>query len=437
MITLMGIAGGFALLLLLLAAGISVAVAIFTVATAGVLMYLNTSLLFNFGNNLWATLNDFLLTAIPLFILLGEILLRCGITERMYGALSVWLQRLPGGLLHTNIGASTVFSAMSGSSVATAATIGTVALPAFQQRGYNERLALGSLAAGATLGILIPPSINMIIYGAITNTSIGKLFIAGILPGLALALAFSATIYLYAVFKPGVAGQGEPLASWDEKLAALKDLLPPAFVFFIVMGSIYSGWATPTEAAALGVVAALLVAAQRRKLTLTMLHECFLSMARTTAMLLLIIVGAYFMNYVVGILGIPAALSRWVSELGLSPLTLILMLVVFYLVLGCFLETLSMMIATVPIVVPLVMQFGFDPVWFGIFLVLMMEISLITPPVGMNLYVVQGVRGRGAITDVMLGSLPFMLVMLLFVLGMIIWPQAVLWLPDLMMSTGG
>lgn len=434
MITLLGIGGGFVLLLALLAAGISVAVAIFTVATTGVLMYLNTSLLFNFGNNLWATLNDFLLTAIPLFILLGEILLRCGITERMYGALSVWMQRMPGGLLHTNIGASTVFSAMSGSSVATAATIGTVALPAFQQRGYNERLALGSLAAGATLGILIPPSINMIIYGAITNTSIGKLFIAGILPGLALAAAFSATIYLYAVFKPGVAGQGEPPASWSEKMAALKDLLPPAFVFFIVMGSIYSGWATPTEAAALGVVAALLVAAQRRKLTLAMLHECFLSMARTTAMLLLIIVGAYFMNYVVGILGIPAALSRWVSDLGLSPLTLILMLVVFYLVLGCFLETLSMMIATVPIVVPLVMQFGFDPVWFGIFLVLMMEISLITPPVGMNLYVVQGVRGRGPITDVMLGSLPFMLVMLLFVFAIIAWPQAVTWLPDLMMS---
>ena len=434
MITLLGIGGGFVLLLALLAAGISVAVAIFTVATTGVLMYLNTSLLFNFGNNLWATLNDFLLTAIPLFILLGEILLRCGITERMYGALSVWMQRMPGGLLHTNIGASTVFSAMSGSSVATAATIGTVALPAFQQRGYNERLALGSLAAGATLGILIPPSINMIIYGAITNTSIGKLFIAGILPGLALAAAFSATIYLYAVFKPGVAGQGEPPASWSEKMAALKDLLPPAFVFFIVMGSIYSGWATPTEAAALGVVAALLVAAQRRKLTLAMLHECFLSMARTTAMLLLIIVGAYFMNYVVGILGIPAALSRWVSDLGLSPLTLILMLVVFYLVLGCFLETLSMMIATVPIVVPLVMQFGFDPVWFGIFLVLMMEISLITPPVGMNLYVVQGVRGRGPITDVMLGSLPFMLVMLMFVFAIIAWPQAVLWLPDLMMS---
>lgn len=434
MITILGIAGGFCLLLALLAAGIHVAVAIFSVATAGVLLYLNTSLLFNFGNNLWATLNDFLLTAIPLFILLGEILLRSGITERMYGALSVWLQRLPGGLLHTNIGASTVFSAMSGSSVATAATIGTVALPAFKQRGYSERIALGSLAAGATLGILIPPSINMIIYGAISNTSIGKLFIAGILPGLALALAFMGTIYICAVLKPSIVGAKEAPATWPEKLAALKDLLPPAFVFFIVMGSIYSGWATPTEAAALGVVASLFIAASRKKLTLAMLHECFLSTARTTAMLMLIIIGAYFMNYVVGILGIPSALSRWVSDLGLSPLGLILALVVFYLILGCFLETLSMMIATVPIVVPLVVQFGFDPVWFGIFLVLMMEISLITPPVGMNLFVVQGVRGHGPVTDVIMGSLPFLLVMLLFVLLIIIWPASIMWLPNLMMK---
>lgn len=434
MITILGIAGGFILLLALLAAGIHVAVAIFSVAATGVLLFLNSTLLFNFGNNLWATLNDFLLTAIPLFILLGEILLRSGITERMYGALSVWLQRLPGGLLHTNIGASTVFSAMSGSSVATAATIGTVALPALKQRGYNERIALGSLAAGATLGILIPPSINMIIYGAITNTSIGKLFIAGILPGLALSVAFMFVIYLYAIFNPSGVGEKQSDSTWTEKISSLRDLLPPAFVFLVVMGSIYTGWATPTEAAALGVVAALIVAATRKKLSIKMLHESFLSMARTTAMLMLIIVGAYFMNYVVGILGIPTALSRWVSDLGLTPLGFILALVLFYLILGCFLETLSMMIATVPIVVPLVLQFGFDPIWFGIFLVLMMEISLITPPVGMNLYVVQGVRSEGPITDVMLGSLPFLMVMLVFVLGIIVWPQAVMWLPNLMME---
>ncbi|KAA0012790.1 MULTISPECIES: TRAP transporter large permease [Billgrantia] len=423
---------GFIAMLGMMAAGIHVAVAIFTVATLGTLMYLSVPLLFSFGDTLWGTLNDFILTAIPLFILLGELLLRSGITERMYSALSVWLDRLPGGLLHTNIGASSVFAAMSGSSVATAATIGTVALPAFAERGYSERLALGTLAAGATLGILIPPSINMIIYGAITNTSIGKLFIAGILPGLALAGAFMLTIMAFALMRPGVVGKASERASLRDRLASLVDLLPPAFVFAIVIGSIYSGWATPTEAAALGVIAALGLAVWNRKLTFRMLHECFLSMARTTAMIMLIIVAAFFLNYVVGILGIPTTLTRWVADLGLTPFGLILALVVFYLVLGCFLETLSMMIATVPIVVPMVVQFGFDPVWFGIFLVVMMEISLITPPIGMNLYVVQGVRGRGSITDVMVGSLPFLAIMLLFVLLIILWPGLVLWLPDAM-----
>ncbi|ALM53563.1 TRAP transporter large permease [Halomonas huangheensis] len=429
MITAIEVLVGFLIMLGLMGAGIHVSVAIFTVAALGTLMYLGTPLLYSFGDVLWGTLNDFILTSIPLFILLGELLLRSGITERMYSALSVWLNRMPGGLLHTNIGASSVFAAMSGSSVATAATIGTVALPAFAERGYNERLALGTLAAGATLGILIPPSINMIIYGAITNTSIGKLFIAGILPGLALAGAFMLAIIAFSLLRPDVAGEAEPRASLRERLVSLVDLLPPAFVFAIVMGSIYSGWATPTEAAALGVVAALVLAAINRKLSLAMLHECFLSMARTTAMIMLIIVAAFFLNYIVGILGIPHTLTQWVADLGLSPLGLILALVIFYLVLGCFLETLSMMIATVPIVVPMVVQFGFDPVWFGIFLVIMMEISLITPPIGMNLYVVQGVRGRGSIGDVMLGSLPFLAIMLLFVGLIILWPGLVLWLP--------
>lgn len=423
---------GFVIMLGMMAIGVHVAVAIFSAAAIGTLMYLGLPLLYSFGDTLWGTLNDFLLTAIPLFILLGELLLRSGVTERMYSALSVWLSRMPGGLLHTNIGASTVFAAMSGSSVATAATIGTVALPALSKRGYNERLSLGTLAAGATLGILIPPSINMIIYGAITNTSIGKLFIAGIVPGLMLAGAFMLTIMAFSLLRPGVAGDEEPRVPLAQRLRSLVDLIPPAFVFAIVIGSIYSGWATPTEAAALGVIAALVLAAINRKLTLSMLHECFLSMARTTAMIMLIISAAFFMNYIVGILGIPFALTNWVAGLGLTPMGLILALIVFYLVLGCFLETLSMMIATVPIVVPMVVQFGFDPVWFGIFLVIMMEISLITPPVGMNLYVVQGVRGKGPITDVMIGSLPFLAIMLAFVLLIILWPEMVLWLPNAM-----
>ena len=433
MVDVYGVIGGFALLLVLMAIGIHVAIAIFAIAAIGALVYLGPVMLFSFGNNLWATLNNFLLTAIPLFILMGELLLRCGVTERMYSALALWLNRLPGGLLHTNIGACTVFSAISGSSVATAATVGTVALPALEKHQYSQRMALGSLAAGATLGILLPPSINMIIYGAITNTSIGALFIAGILPGLALAVAFMLTIFIYALLRSGKQ-HGNERISWSARFGALLDLLPPTFVFLIVMGSIYSGWATPTEAAALGVCAALVLAAYNRKLSLQLLHECFLSTARTTAMIMLIIVAAFFLNYIVGVLGIPTTLSHWVGDLGLTPLGLILALVVFYLVLGCFLETLSMMIATVPVVVPLVVQFGFDPVWFGIFLVLMMEISLITPPTGMNLFVVQGVRGKGSIIDVMVGSIPFVLVMLAFVFTIIAWPGLITWLPDLMMK---
>lgn len=434
MIDVYGVIGGFALLIGFMAIGIHVAIAIFAIAALGAVLYIGPVMLFSFGNNLWATLNNFLLTAIPLFILMGELLLRCGVTERMYSALALWLNRLPGGLLHTNIGACTIFSAISGSSVATAATVGTVALPALEQHQYKPRIALGSLAAGATLGILLPPSINMIIYGAITNTSIGKLFIAGILPGLALALAFMLTIFVYALLWPASSKKPDQHISWSARFGALLDLLPPAFVFLIVMGSIYSGWATPTEAAALGVCAALLLAAYNRKLSWKMLHECFLSMARTTAMIMLIIVAAFFLNYIVGVLGIPTTLSKWVADLGLSPLGLILALVVFYLVLGCFLETLSMMIATIPVVVPLVIQFGFDPVWFGIFLVLMMEISLITPPTGMNLFVVQGVRGKGSVIDVMTGSIPFVLVMLLFVFVIIAWPGLITWLPNLMSS---
>lgn len=423
---------GLILLLLLMAVGVHVAVAIFGVAALATMIYLGTPLLYSFGDMLWGTLNDFLLTAIPLFILLGEILLRSGVTERMYSSLAIWLNRLPGGLLHTNIGASGLFAAISGSSVATAATIGTVSLPALKERRYNERLALGTLAAGGTLGILIPPSINMIIYGAITNTSIGQLFIAGIIPGITLAGAFMLVIAGLSILRPAIAGSPEPPRPLRERLRKLVDLIPPGVVFFIVMGSIYTGWATPTESAALGVLAALILAAINRTLTIRMLHEAFLSMARTTGMVLLIIAAAFFLNFIVGVLGIPATLSNWVADLGLTPLGLILALVIFYLILGCFIETLSMMIATVPIVVPMVVQFGFDPVWFGIFLVLMMEISLITPPIGMNLYVVQGVRGEGRITDVMAGSLPFLAIMLAFVLLIIFWPGLVLWLPGAM-----
>ncbi|MBV6274091.1 TRAP transporter large permease [Alcaligenaceae bacterium CGII-47] len=430
MIDFWSIAIGFLIMLSFMLVGFAVATSLFLTAALGGAVYLGVPTLMSFGNTMWGVLNDFILTCIPLFILLGEILMRAGVTERMYKALADWLSHLPGGLLHSNIGACAIFAAISGSSVATAATMGTVALPAMKKRHYSERLILGTVAAGGTLGILIPPSINMIVYGAITNTSIGKLFIAGIVPGLLLTGLFMMVIIVLCVLNPALAGDKEPRPSMRQRLGNLAGFVPPGLVFLVVMGGIYLGWATPTEAAALGVIMAVGVAAWYRRLSIQMLHEAFLATMRTTAMILLIIVAAFFLNYVLGMMGVPQAVSMFVADLGATPLQTIWVLVLFYLILGCFLETLSMMIATVPVIVPLVVSLGFDPVWFGIFLVIMMELSLITPPVGLNLYVVQGIRGKGSVIDVIRGSMPFAAMMLLLVALLIYFPSIAMWLPN-------
>lgn len=430
MIDFWSVAIGFLIMLSFMLVGFAVATSLFLTAALGGAIYLGLPTLLSFGNTMWGVLNDFILTCIPLFILLGEILMRAGVTERMYKSLSDWLSHLPGGLLHSNIGACAIFAAISGSSVATAATMGTVALPAMKKRNYSERLILGSVAAGGTLGILIPPSINMIVYGAITNTSIGKLFIAGIVPGLLLTGLFMMVIVVLCVLNPSLAGNKEQRPPMRERLRNLAGFVPPGLVFLVVMGGIYLGWATPTEAAALGVIMSVGVAAWYRRLTIQMLHEAFLATMRTTAMILLIIVAAFFLNYVLGMMGVPQAVSAFVADMGATPLQTIWVLVIFYLILGCFLETLSMMIATVPVIVPLVVSLGFDPVWFGIFLVIMMELSLITPPVGLNLYVVQGIRGHGSVVDVIRGSMPFALMMLMLTALLIYFPGIAMWLPN-------
>lgn len=424
---------GFFIMLGLMLIGLPVAGALFAVAILGALMYLGTPTLMMFGNQMWSILHDFVLTAIPMFILLGEILVRSGITDRMYAALSDWMRRWPGGLLHTNIGACGMFSAVSGSSVATAATIGTVALPSMKQHGYSERLALGTIAAGATLGILIPPSINMIIYGSMSNTSIGRLFLAAIVPGLLLIALFMIFVAVICVLRPRMGGDALPPVPMAERLARLKDLLPPLLIFAVVMGSIYTGWATPTESAAVGVIAALVLAAARRRLSIRMLNESVLAVVRITAMIMLIVLAAQLLSFVMGVLRIPQAITTLVADTGATQLQIILMLIVFYLILGCFLETLSMMITTIPIVMPIVLFFGIDPVWFGVFLVLMMEIALITPPLGMNLFIVQGVRPNGgSVMDVVWGAMPFTLVMLLMVAILIAFPQVALFVPDVL-----
>lgn len=418
-----GAAIGFGLLLFLLFIGQHIATALFTVALTGAWLFFGDTMLRPFGTMMWGTLNNFLLVAIPLFVLMGEILVRGGVTERMYRALSDWTRPLPGGLLHTNIAASTIFAAISGSSVATAATIGTVAFPTFRQQNYSEAWVAGSVASGATLGILIPPSINLIIYGAITNTSIGALFIAGILPGIILALAFAGVIIVASLLNPAIAGRPERMAPWPERRKRLGDLLPPIAIFVLVMGSIYLGFATPTEAAGVGVVGALILTACYRSLTWSILRDAMLSTVTTTAMTLLILVAAFYLNFILGVLGVPGQVSSFISELQVGPVVMLLLLVGLYLILGCFLDALAMMIATIPVVLPVVTHLGYDSVWFGIFLVMMCELALITPPVGMNLYVTQSVRGRGQVGTVIVGVLPFLACILGVVALIAVFPE--------------
>jgi C4-dicarboxylate transporter, DctM subunit len=392
-------------------------------------LYAKLPLSLAIGEMSWATSNNFLLVAIPFFVLLGEILLRSGMAERMYNALVLWIPWLPGGLMHSNIAACAMFAATSGSSVATAATIGTVAMGEIEKHGYSERLFLGTIAAGGTLGILIPPSINMIVYGVLTDTSIPKLYLAGVIPGLILASLFSLTVLIICVIRPELGGKPTS-ATWAQRIAALPDLLPPLIIFLAVIGSIYAGLATATESAALGVIAALGVAAWRRKLTVAMLKLAFEGTMRTTAMIMAILIAAYFLNFVITSIGLTGQVNRYITDLSLTPVQLLIAVVIFYVILGMFMETLSMMVATVPIITPIMVKAGFDPVWFGIIVVILMETAMITPPVGINLYVVQGLRKRGRINDVIIGASPFVVTMVLMIVFLSIWPKIALWLPS-------
>jgi len=383
------------------------------------------------GEVLWSASDSFLLIAIPLFILLGELLVRSGIARMTYQALEAWLSWLPGGLLHANIGTATFFSATSGSSVATAATVGTVAMPQARALGYDERLFAGSIAAGGTLGIMIPPSINLIVYGFMTETSIPRLFIAGIMPGTLLALMFIAGTALLCALRPEWGGPRRS-HSWAARAKGLLALTPMFGLFALIIGSIYTGWATPTEAAAVGVLAALGIAQVTRTLSVEMLRQAVLGTMRTTAMIMLIITSAYFLNFVLSSVGATQALSRLVTQSGLGTLATILLIVGIYVILGFFIETLSLMVITVPVIEPVVVSLGYDPIWFGVLLILLIEMALITPPVGLNLYVVQGVRGRGAFSDVIMGSIPYVLIMLVMAGFLIAFPGIALFLPNAM-----
>jgi len=418
-------------LLGLLALSLPVGIVLFLLSIGLDVFFSPFPLMRGLGQVVWSSSNSATLIAIPFFVLLGEILVRSNVAHRTYAALNTWVSWLPGGLTHANIATATMFSATSGSSVATAATVATVAMPQAEKLGYDPRLFSGAIAAGGTLGIMIPPSINLIVYGFLTETSIPRLFLAGLLPGLLLALLFMAVTVLICLVRPDLGG---PTArtTWAEKLASLKDLVPIMGLFVVVVGSIYAGLATPTEAAAVGVGIAFVIAGLQRALTLPMLREAILGTIRTTAMIMLVVIGAYVLNFVLTAAGVSRALQNLLNGLGLAPLGMLLVIVLMYILLGFFIETLSLMVATIPIVVPIVEQLGYDKIWFGILMILLVEMALITPPVGLNLYVVHGARRGGSFSDVMLGAIPYVLAMLAMAGALIAVPQIALLLPSIL-----
>jgi tripartite ATP-independent transporter DctM subunit len=377
------------------------------------------------GELTWSTTSNFILTAIPFYIMFGEILLRSGTAERMYAALVQWFSWLPGGLMHSNIGACALFGSVSGSSVATAATIGVVAMGEIDKHNYNEPLFLGTLAAGGTLGILIPPSINMIIYGVMTDTSVPKLYLAGFLPGAILTVLFSLTVLVACVWKPQWGGN-KIETNWEMRIKLLPDLLPPLVLLLIVIGAIFLGIATATEAAAVGIVGALAITAQRGRLSWRMLRDVCEGTVRTTAMVVAILVGAFFLNVIIQTIGLTQQLSKLISAYQMTPVQVLWAVIILYLVLGTFMEELSMMISTIPITTPLMVQAGYDPVWYGILLVLLIQTAMISPPFGINLFVIHGIRGRGTLSDVEKGSAPFVIALLAMIAMICVWPDIVM-----------
>lgn len=374
----------------------------------------------------WSQSNNYVLVSIPLFLLFGEILMRSGIAMQMYEAIAPWLNRVPGRLMQTNVATSAVFAASSGSSIASTATIASIAIPLIDKYKYDERFFLGSIAAGGTLGILIPPSVNLIVYGSITNASIPELYLAALVPGLLLVAIFMAISAIICLVHPEWGGM--PIeATWRQRIQSLPKLLPPVIVFLSVVGSIYAGLATPTEAASLGVLAALIMAVVMRRFSFAMLRASMLATTRTTGMLLLIMIAAGFLNFGLGFLGFSDVLRGFVSSLDVPPYVIMLAILVLYLILGIFLEGLSMTVLTVPVLAPVVVLMGYDPIWFGVFVVIATEVGMITPPVGMGCFVIQGIRNRGSLSDVFIGVLPYLAGLLVFLLLLVFFPQIALW----------
>ncbi|MCR8726219.1 TRAP transporter large permease subunit [Frigidibacter sp. SLM-1] len=421
-----------ALLIGLLALGLWVALALLVTALVAMAAFSNAPVGLVLATTLWGSGHNYALTALPLFILMGEILLRSRLADDMFEGLAPWLSRAPGRLLHVNVLGCAIFAAVSGSSAATAATIGRMSVPELTRRGYPESLVIGTLAGSATLGLLIPPSIILIVYGVATEQSIARLFIAGVLPGLLLVSLFSAFVALRSWADPGlIPADSGPRMSFAAKLRASRRLMPVAGLILAVIGSIYTGIASPTDAAALGVVFALLLAKVTGEFSRRMALDALLAATRTSAMIAFILAGAAVLSVAMGFTGLPRNLAAWIAGLGLSQYALLAALTLFFVVLGCFLDGISVVVLTTSIIMPMVTAVGIDPLWFGIYLVLVVEMSQITPPVGFNLFVIQGLTGLNMLR-IARAALPFFFLLLLAVGLITLFPQIVTYLPNAM-----
>ncbi|MAQ36675.1 MULTISPECIES: TRAP transporter large permease [Thioclava] len=419
------------LLLVLLAGGVWVALSLLIVALAGLSFFSGAPTGLVMATTLWGNSHSWPLAALPLFILMGEILLRSRLSEDMFSGLAPWLGRAPGRLLHVNVLGCAIFAAVSGSSAATAATIGRMSVPELTRRGYPESLILGTLAGSATLGFLIPPSVILIVYGVATEQSIARLFIAGILPGLMLVTLFGGYVALRAWMNPAAVPREDITLNLREKLRASRRLIPIVILIGGVIGSIYTGVASPTDAAAVGVVFSVILAMVTGTFTWSNFKDALFSATRTSAMIAFILLAASVLSVSMGFTGIPRNLAAWIGTFGLSPTALLAVLTVFFILLGCFLDGISVVVLTTSIILPMVEAAGIDPLWFGIYLVLVVEMSQITPPVGFNLFVIQGLTGFN-ILKVARAALPFFGLLLLAVLLITLVPGIVTYLPSLM-----
>ncbi|WP_440670069.1 TRAP transporter large permease [Candidatus Pelagibacter sp. HIMB1483] len=420
-------------LLFFLGSGIWVALSMIGVSAIGMMLFTSRPVGDAMATTIWGTSSSWTLTALPLFVWMGEILFRTKLSENLFKGLSPWMQKLPGGLIHVNVVGCALFAAISGSSAATVATVGKMSIPELRKRNYPEKILLGSLAGSGTLGLLIPPSIILIIYGVAVQESIAKLFIAGIIPGIMIALIFMSYVIIWSLINKKEMPKILEEYSFLEKVKRSKQLLPVILLILAVIGSIYTGIATATEAASLGVVGALILSYFQKSLTLETFKSSLLGATKTSCMIAFILAGSTFLSLAMGFTGLPRNLAIWIQNMDLSPYVLIFVLMIFYIILGMFLDGISAVVLTMAIIEPMIRQAGFDMIWFGIFLVIVVEMAQITPPVGFNLFVLQGMANKdmGYIAK---SAFPLFLLMVLAVILVVIFPEIALWMPDQMVK---